>query len=562
MKVLIVDDNEQNRYMLETLLRGEGHEVLSARDGVEALDLLKSSGAALIISDILMPRMDGFQLCRAVRNDARFKDVPFVIYTATYISDKDRDFALSLGADRFLVKPDEIELLGQTIKEVLAKKTSRVEPHPLGDEMEFFRQYNEILFRKLEKKVADLEAARQELQEQLLERNQREAERALLEEQLRQAQKMEAIGQLAGGVAHDFNNMLSAIVGYCTLAALNMKPDDPSRHYLEQILASADRASTLTQSLLAFSRKQAVNLERIDLNEAVSSFEKFLIRLLRENIELRLAIAEAELPVTADRGQIEQVLMNLIANARDAIREDGRIIIETSAAEIDDQFVRTHGFGQPDRYALLTVSDTGSGIPEDILSKIFDPFFTTKEEGKGTGLGLSMVFGIVKTHRGYIDVYSRKGMGTTFKIYLPIAQTPAKQAEKKVAEPPPLLGGTETILIAEDDDALRNVEVAALSRYGYTVIEAVDGVDAVARFTENRDRIRLVILDGIMPKMSGKEASEKIRALGPGTKVIFISGYADDTFSRAGISHKGETFLRKPISTSMLARKIRNMLDE
>jgi two-component system cell cycle sensor histidine kinase/response regulator CckA len=687
MKILIVDDNEENRYMLETLLKGEGHEVLSARDGLEALDLLRSSGAAMIIADILMPKMDGFELCRAVRGDKDLKDIPFVIYTATYVSDKDREFALSLGADRFLVKPDDMEQLGQTIKEVFAKNATPFE-RPIGDEKESFRQYNEVLFRKLEKKVSDLEVARRELQKQLLERQrieealnaslqqmgailnnipdmawlkdmegrfiavnaplaeacqgkpqdivgktdldiwpedlarlyrmddaevirtkQRkrveerfagsdgteswietiktpvfdlegnvigttgiarditerrriEAEKALLEEQLQQAQKMEAIGQLAGGVAHDFNNILSAIVGYSTLATMNMKAEDPNRQNIEQILASADRATTLTQSLLAFSRKQAVNLERIDLNETVSSFKGFLLRLLPENIELKLIIPPGELPMTADRGQIEQVLMNLITNARDAIRQDGRIIIETGRAELDESFVRIHGFGEVGHYALLAVTDTGAGIPEDVKDKIFDPFFTTKEHGKGTGLGLSMVFGIVKRHKGYINVYSQQGSGTTFKIYLPVTHAPAQQAEEKADEIIPVQGGIETVLVAEDDDALRGMAVAALSHYGYTVIEAVDGIEAVTRFAKNRDRIRLVILDGIMPKKSGKEASEEIRALSPDIKVIFVSGYPHEMLSGTGISQKGEAFIQKPFSPSELARRIRKMLDE
>jgi len=561
MKVLIVDDNEENRYLLEALLKGEGHEVLSACDGMEALDMLKASTVSLIVSDILMPRMDGFQLCSAVRRDEALRDIPFLIYTATYVSEKDREFAMRIGADRFLVKPDEIELLGQTIREMLARRTNPVK-RPLGDEMEFFRQHNHILFRKLETKVADLEATKQALQKELAERRQIDAEKALLEEQLRHAQKMEAIGQLAGGVAHDFNNILSAIVGYSSLATTRMEPDDPNRRYLEQILASADRATTLIQTLLAFSRKQAIQLEKIDLNETIRSFQDLLSRLLRENIQLKLILAEEELPVTADRGQVEQVLMNLLTNARDAIAKEGLILIETSAVEVDQPFAKSRGLEQPGRYALLAVTDTGAGIPEAVREKIFDPFFTTKKEGKGTGLGLSMVFGIVKKHQGSIQVYSRPGQGTTFKIYLPLTHTPTRLAGGKTEKQTHFPRGTETVLIAEDDDGFRNMAATALRHYGYTVIEAVDGNDAVARFRENRDCIRLVILDGIMPRMSGKEACEKIRALNPDTKAVFVSGYVGEIFSEAGIPHKSDAFMTKPVSLQALVRKIREMLDD
>lgn len=673
MKILLADDNEENLYMLGALVRGEGHEVLSARNGLEALGLLKSSGADLIISDILMPGMDGFQLCRAVRGDEDLRHIPFVFYTATYISDKDRDFALSIGADQYFVKPDDIESLVQTIKEAVAVHTSPVE-HPLGDEMEFFRQHNKVLFRKLEKKVCDLEKAKQKIQASLqqmsailnnipdiawlkdtesrfiavnspfgeacghkpqdlvgktdpdiwpqdladlyrrddrevmttrqqkrveerlvgpdgkeswietiktpvfdldgnvigttgiardiTERKQIEEEKALLEAQLRQSQKMEAIGQLAGGVAHDFNNILSAIVGYSSLAMTNMKSGDPNRHYIEQILESANRATILTQSLLAFGRKQPINLKRIDLNEMVRNFEKFLVRLLRENIELAVNIAEEALPVIADRGQIEQVLMNLLTNARDAMPNGGRVVIGTRPLEIDSEFVKFHGFGEPGHYAVLTVTDTGTGIPDEIRRKIFDPFFTTKEQGKGTGLGLSMVYGIVVKHQGYIDVYSDQGRGTTFKIYLPLAHAADLHEEEKTEELlPPLRGGSETILISEDDAALRDLAVTMLRHYGYTVIEAADGIDAVARFVENRDRIRLVILDAIMPKLGGKDAWMEMRALNPDIKVIFISGYAEDMFAKAGVPQEGAVFLQKPIPPSALVRKIREMLD-
>ena len=387
-------------------------------------------------------------------------------------------------------------------------------------------------------------------------------ERRKLEDQLRQAQKMEAIGQLGGGVAHDFNNILSAIVGYSHLSLMKMSSDDPLRYNIEQVLESADRAATLTQRLLAFSRKQTVNLISIDLNDIISRFEKFLLRLLREDIELKIILANMELPVKADRGQMEQVLMNLVTNSRDAMPQGGRIIIETSLVRLDQSFIEAHGFGREGDYAFISVTDTGIGIPENIKDKIFEPFFTTKEEGKGTGLGLSMVYGIVTKHEGYINTYSHSGIGTTFKVYLPVVRIAARTEEYKTDEQYLVGGGTETLLIAEDDATLRVLTTTVLRHFGYTVIEAVDGSDAVCKFKEHRNNIRLVILDGIMPKMNGKAAWTEIKALSSHVKAIFLSGYAEDIFTKDGIPDTEASFIQKPSPPLVLAKRVREVLDE
>jgi two-component system cell cycle sensor histidine kinase/response regulator CckA len=386
-------------------------------------------------------------------------------------------------------------------------------------------------------------------------------ERLALENQLRQSQKMEAIGQLAGGVAHDFNNILSAIVGYSHLTLTRMRENDVNRRNIEQILSSSERAASLTRSLLAFSRKQTVNLERTELNDLVVRFEKFLARLLREDIELIIKTAERPLIVMADAGQIELALMNLVTNARDAIMKAGRIIIETGFVKVEDAYATELGFGRSGEYALMAVSDTGNGIPQNIKTRIFDPFFTTKEVGKGTGLGLSLVYGIVKKHNGYINVYSRQEKGTTFKMYLPLAREQRPAELPTESEHTPLQGGTETVLIAEDDAPLRTVYSTVLRNFGYTVIEAVDGSDAVDKFAENRGRVGIIILDGIMPKMNGKEAWQQIRALEPGIRAIFISGYAEDVFTKDGILEGEAAFVAKPSSPEVLVRKIREVLD-
>ena len=388
-----------------------------------------------------------------------------------------------------------------------------------------------------------------------------EKDRAALENQLRQAQKMEAIGQLAGGVAHDFNNILSAIIGYSQLMLLTMGDDDPNRLNLNQIMAASERATVLTQSLLAFSRKQPVNLSRIDLGDVVANFEKLLLRIIQESIDLKTILIGHALPIMADRGQIEQVLMNLVTNARDSIQNGGRIIIETGQVTLDQSFIEAHGFGRAGGYALLSVTDTGIGMTEDIKNKIFDPFFTTKDEGKGTGLGLSIVYGIVKKHDGYIDVYSRPGIGTTFKIYLPLLHSLVETPEQTENEEVPLKGGDETILLAEDNTSVRTLTATVLRHFGYTVIEATDGLDALAKFAENKKTIRLVVLDGIMPKMNGKEAWQAIKALSPGIRTVFMSGYAEDIFTTNCIPGSGSGFVQKPSTPTVLIRKIREVLD-
>jgi PAS domain S-box-containing protein len=381
-----------------------------------------------------------------------------------------------------------------------------------------------------------------------------------LEEQYRQAQKMEAIGQLAGGVAHDFNNILSAIIGYAHLMLMKMKEDDPDRHYIEQILASSQRATTLTQSLLAFSRKQVINPVLLDVNDLLRRFEKFLLRLIREDIEFKTLLTADSLLVMADSGQIEQAIMNLVTNARDAMPHGGRLTIETSRVTMGEEFLKAYGYGKVGDFALISVADTGTGMDEKTKKHIYEPFFTTKEQGKGTGLGLSMVYGIVKTHEGYINVHSEPGEGTTFKIYLPIASTRAPEA-KAETEMSAVLEGNELILLAEDDDVVRNLTSTVLRHFGYEVVEATDGEDAVYKFIEHKKSIRMAVLDGIMPKKNGGEVYREIRMVRPDIKVLFMSGYPEDTVGRQGILGPGINFISKPVSPTELLMKVREILD-
>lgn len=383
-----------------------------------------------------------------------------------------------------------------------------------------------------------------------------------LEEQFRHSQKLEGIGQLAGGVAHDFNNILSAILGYSSLLQMEMEQDNPLRLNVEQILAATDRATVLTQSLLAFSRKQIIDLKPVDLNAVIRSIEKLLIRIIGEDIELRTRLTEGRIPIIADTGQLDQVLMNLTTNSRDAMPAGGLILIEADAVEIKEDFIKTHGYGKAGHYARISFTDTGTGMDEMTRERIFEPFFTTKEVGKGTGLGLSMVFGIIKQHNGFINCYSELGKGTTFRIYLPLIRTEDEEyASDAVHAPPVLPRGTETVLVAEDDHSLRKLTRTVLTQFGYTVIEAADGEEAVQRYLENKDAVKLLVLDVVMPKKSGKEAYEEIHALYPAVKAIFLSGYTANLIHRKGILAEGIDFIMKPVTPVDLLMKVREVLD-
>ncbi|HEX9020163.1 MAG TPA: response regulator [Nitrospirota bacterium] len=678
IRVLIVDDIAENRYMLETLLKGNGYEVVTARNGLEALELARTAPPDLIITDILMPVMDGFALCQRWKADDLLENIPFIFYTATYTDPKDEAFALSLGAERFIIKPQKPEemigILHEILDDARAGRLALSEQSPKR-EKEFLRDHNEALLRKLEKKMGQLEKVNEALKQEIEERKRIEKEilyrntilatqqetsldgilvvdgegrmisfnkrfvemwgipaditreqsdeRALafvlkkitdpgrflgkvkylyehkdqtsrdlielqdrrlfdrysspiigsqgqyygrvwyfrditgqrkLEEQLRQAQKMEAIGALAGGIAHDFNNILSAITGYASILRKKIT-DDFLRHHVEEILAASERAANLTKSMLAFSRKQIMELRPVDINEMVRGIQKLLVRLIGEDIEFTVSATPETLVVEADAGQLEHVLMNMITNARDAMPQGGKLTIAT------DRYAAApaqHDIAQG-TYALISVSDTGCGIDKNIQEHIFEPFFTTKGVGQGTGLGLAMAYGIIKKHNGCIRVYSEPGAGTTFRIYLPLSRRAVPQTAKK--EGMLLPTGTETILLVEDNPTVRLATKGMLQESGYTVLESADGEDAVRVFRENRDKVRLLLCDLIMPKKNGRETYQEIKKMQPGAKVIFTSGYTADIIAQKGLLEEGLNFLSKPLSMIDLARKVRDVLD-
>ncbi len=384
-------------------------------------------------------------------------------------------------------------------------------------------------------------------------------EEAKLQSQLRQAQKMEAIGTLAGGIAHDFNNILTVIMGFGTILQLNMQTD-PLKHYVDKILSAAEKATNLTRSLLAFSRKQPITLAPININDCIKGTEKLLKRLLTEDIELAISLIPEDVIILADATQIDQILFNLATNARDAMKNGGVLTIETRLFEIESRFIESHGFGIPGKYARLIVSDTGSGIEESTRERLFDPFFTTKEPGRGTGLGLATVYGIVKQHKGYIDVQSEIRKGTRFFIYFPVAENTEQKETQVFSGSPKANTGTETILVAEDDTGVRLLLKEILTHHGYTVLEAADGQDAIDIFTRHPD-VDLMVLDSVMPRKNGRETYDAIRNLNVPVKVLFMSGYTKDIILDKGVEEGQVDFIAKPIVPDDLLAKVREILD-
>ncbi len=833
MRILAVDDDPESLYMIRALFQGNGFEVVSARNGREAVDRARADAPDLIVSDILMPEMDGYQLCREVRADEALSGIPFLFYTATYTDRKDREFAMSLGADAFLVKPMEPEELLRAVRGAVSGR----KPSPRDDgqlspgEREFLRRHNEALFRKLEKKIAELETASAKIRaddarlesllrmaqagyvstrevleravrealvlcggrfgavflrgrtdgelalacccrddmgtctaeklppgllpercglweeavlrgtslirndfrpgeaggapsapERLLvvpvvrggavaavvglagkpsdygewdarqlallmesawtlaermqmERNIRESETrfsdllegislAMLivspggtvtfcnpfllgltsrsphetvernwldlfvpasqqarhaevidevyrtgrpqtfdgevvargrsnrmitwnacalrdsegsidaialvgvdvtdhretEEQLRQSQKMEALGTMAGGVAHDFNNILTVILSCASLLKPGMEKGSKNEALVGEIVTSVERASQMTRSLLAFGRKQATNLAPCDLNEVLVGLEKSLKRLIREDIDFRVSRHERPVPGLLDRGQIEQLIVNLAVNARDAMPGGGALSIGTSEVEVlPGKEGDPRSEVPPGRYGVLTVSDTGVGMDAETLRRVFEPFFTTKGPEKGTGLGLSIVYGIVTRHGGHIRVSSRKGRGTTFRVYLPIlpegVDLLAAPAEAMVPR------GKGTILVVEDEEAVRKVIGIILEGNGYRVLHARNGEDGLAVFRNHREGIALVVSDLVMPRMNGRPMCAEIRRMKSDVPVIFLSGYPDGQAFDAAGGDPATIFLPKPLKPSELLRTAHGLIE-
>ena len=383
----------------------------------------------------------------------------------------------------------------------------------------------------------------------------------LIEAQYHQAQKMEAVGRLAGGVAHDFNNLICPILGYSEMLLDNFSVDDARRQSVETIHRAGLKARDVVRQLLAFSRKQTLEVKVVDLNKVISGFETLVRRMVRDDIEIRLSLSARVVSVQADVGQIEQVIMNLVVNAQDAMPDGGRITIETGAAYLEDTCTPGHHVMQPGSFAVLTVSDTGHGMDGGTREHIFDPFFTTKEKGKGTGLGLATVYGIIMQHRGNIRVVSEPGEGATFKVYLPMVNGDVVDS-KATAQVTAQNGGSETVLVAEDSDMVRNLTVRILELQGYKVLSGANAAECLALLDRHEGPVDLLITDVVMCDMNGKELSQRVAVRCPGIRVLYMSGYTEEVIVHHGVLEKGIAFIQKPFTVQRFAAKVREVLED
>lgn len=503
LRVLLIEDSEDDAILLLRELRRGGYEPDYLRiDTAEQMQEALKQKWDLIVSDYSMPHFDPLSALRML--EQRGLDIPCILVSGS-VDETTILNAMRAGAADYLMK-DNLMRLGPAVDRELREAAGR-------------------------------------------------QERRRLEEQVRHARKMEAIGRLAGGVAHDFNNLLTVITGYSELLLSAGSLNDFNRSALDEIKKAAERGGALTRQLLVFSRKQKLVPKSVNLNDLVANMEKMLVRLIGENISMVSFLAPDLGLVRTDVGQFEQVVMNLVVNARDAMPEGGKLTIETSNVDVTPAHVDV----TPGPHVLLAVSDTGIGMDAETQSHIFEPFFTTKEAGKGTGLGLATVYGIVKQGGGAIAVYSEPGRGTTFRIYLPRVDQPIEEASRQ-PEAPASMNGTETVLVVEDDGEVRKLICEILRVRGYQVLESTKGDEAIGIARTFTGPLELVVADVILPEMSGPEIVRQVREARPGIRALFISGYTDEAVLRHGMVEPGVTFLSKPFVPEDLARKVREVL--
>jgi len=508
LRVLLVEHDTADIELCRDVLKRAGF-TLDLRVAATAEQFAACLGDAdfdVVLADYRLPEWNGMEALELLHKQSR--DIPFILVTGT-LGDESAVECIKQGATDYVLK-DRLARLPEAVRSALHEKALRVE-------------------------------------------------RRALEQQLRQAQKYEAIGQLVGGIAHDFNNVIGAILGWAEMGMDEVPPDSRAHSYFKKTRAQADRAAALIRQLLAFARRQILEPRNLSLHQSVADLTSMLESLLDKNIEVKTVLAPDLAIVRADPTQIEQILLNLCINARDAMPGGGRLVIETENVDIDDEYCRLHPYSRPGRYARLTVSDTGTGMDAATLEHIFEPFFTTKEPGRGTGLGLATAFGIVKQHGGFLHVYSELGHGSVFHIYLPAVEAKPDLISKPEEEA--ARGGSETILLAEDHEGLRETARSTLEKLGYRVLPVPDGAAAVDLFRRQPDRIDLALLDVVMPHLNGPEAYALMEVVRPGLPVLFTSGYTSETPVFTEAQKRGLPILPKPYSPSQLARKVREALD-
>ena len=511
-RILIVDDEIRMCESLEILLGNRDYELQSFTDGRRALSYIQDHGCDLVLLDLLMPEMDGFTVLTRIKEN--YLDVQVIIMTAQGSAEY-AVAALKSGADDFLCKPFEIDELLKRIQNALnAKRLSKE---------------NALIEGKL----------------------------AMTEAQLRQSQKMEAIGTLAGGIAHDFNNILMGIQGHISLMLFQIQEAHPFHHRLKNVEKLVESGSKLTSQLLGYARKGRYEVKPIDLNGVIRETAETFKRV-RKDITFQFQFAEALSPVEADTGQMEQIFMNLFVNASDAMPDGGTIRVRTENTQIQTSVGLPLPL-KPGPYVLLTVSDMGIGMDETTRERIFEPFFTTKEMGRGTGLGLASVYGIVKGHEGYIDVQSQPKMGTTFRIYFPESQQPTVTESKPPVEN--VLRGAETVLFVDDEEEILKVSKALLEVMGYRVFTAGSGQEALEIYRQRKDEIDIVLLDMIMPGMSGEQVYQLLKTVNPDVRVLLLSGYSRDREATALLASRCNGFIQKPFKIQDLSRSIRQALE-
>ncbi len=511
LHILHLEDDPNDAALIQSTLETAG--ITCAISCVQTRDTfvaaLERGGIGLVLSDYSLPAFDGLSAVEIVRT--RWPDLPVILVSGTLGEERAID-ALKSGATDYVLK-NHLTRLAPAVRRALQEVEDR-------------------------------------------------ATRRRLEAQFIEAQKMEVIGQLAGGVAHDFNNILAVIMGYSDLMLQDFGPTEPLRKPIEEIRHASERAAGLTRQLLVFSRKQTVQPVVLNLNDVVQDLHRMLRRLVDENIALTLVLGNDTGRIKADAGYIGQVLMNLVVNARDAMPNGGKLSIATSNVTLDETYVRTHAGATAGDYVLLSVSDTGTGLTTEVQARLFEAFFTTKAKGKGTGLGLATCQTIVQQSSGHIGVYSELGKGTTFKVYFPRVEQPLDVAASAVPTGP-LPRGTETLLVVEDERSVRHLAREVLVAQGYEVLSAANGQDALQVARAHRGApIRLVVTDVIMPLMGGKVMAEWLQATYPDLKVLFTSGYTDDAIAQHGVLDPGVAFLPKPYTPASLARKVRATLDD